>query len=267
MDNRGLSLGLGVLVALVIGVGSAFGYHQVKNSQTAVSQPSPSPQESPSPSSSPAAASPSPSLAASPSPSPSASPSASPSPTNVAVSYPSELAAGQTYQYSGNGTLLAGAQDSADRGTSVCAAINDSTQSFPAGYEGVFFVAIMFTDGNRISAGFQRSASGRQDFGTVQTDHNPPTGNPVPGPASGTHTYCVSHSGSNWIASDDGKTIFSTTVETSTASNGQLLFESSAQHFDTAKPVTAFSLVVPGIHDITVDGKPPTQLRGFTTTF
>ncbi len=73
--------------------------------------------------------------------------------------------------------------------------------------------------------------------------------------------------GPNWVATDDGKTIYSTTVETATVSSGQLLLESSAQHFDTAKPVTSFSLVVPGFHDIGIDGKAPTQLRGFTTSF
>jgi hypothetical protein len=185
----------------------------------------------------------------------------------TAAAYPTELAAGSSYPYSGSGTLLVGAQDSADSGAAICAAINDSAQAFPPGYEGVFFVAIQFADGNRISAGYQRSAAGRQDVGTVQVGRQPPMGNPVPGPPSGTHTYCVSHSGSNWVATDDGKTIYSTTVETAAVSNGQLLFESSAQHFDGATPVTAFNLIVPGIHDITIDGKAPTQLRGFKTSF
>jgi hypothetical protein len=273
MENRGLSLGVGVLVAIVIGVGLAFGYHQVKNNQTAVAQPTPSPQsspsEAPSPSPSPAAPSPSPSPSPSPAPSPSPSPShaASPPPPPGPAGYPAQISAGSSYPYSGSGSLFVGAQDSADVGTSICAGINDTTQSFPAGYEGVYFVAIQFTDGNRISAGYQRSASGRQDFGTVQNDRTGfRTGSPVPGPTSGSHVYCVSHSGSNWAATDDGKTIFSTTVETAAVSNGQLLFESSAQHFDTATPLTAFSLTVPGFHDIGIDGKPPTQLRGFTSS-
>jgi hypothetical protein len=275
MENRGLTLGIGVVLAVAIGIGGAVGYHQLKGNQTAVSQPTPSPQTSPSevpspspsPSPSPAAPTPSPSPAPSPSPSPSPAPVAPPPPPSRAAAYPAQISAGSTYPYSGSGTLFAGAQDSADTGTSICAGINDSTHAFPAGYEGVFFVAIQFTDGNRISAGFQRSAAGRQDFGTVQNDRTGfKTGNPVPGPASGSHVYCVTHSGSNWAATDDGKTIFSTTVETAAVSNGQLLFESSAQHFDAATPVTPFSLVVPGFHDITVDGNAPTQLRGFTIT-
>jgi hypothetical protein len=106
------------------------------------------------------------------------------------------------------------------------------------------------------------------DFGTVQNDGTKfKQGVQVPGPTSGSHVYCVSHSGTNWVATDDGKTIYSTTVETAAVSSGQLLLESSAQHFDAAKPVTSFSLVVPGFHDIGIDGKAPTQLRGFTTSF
>jgi hypothetical protein len=66
--------------------------------------------------------------------------------------------------------------------------------------------------------------------------------------------------------SDDGKTIYTTTVETASSLSGQLLFESSAQRFDSTKPLVPFSLVVPGIHDIAIDGKPPTQLSGFSVT-
>jgi hypothetical protein len=103
-------------------------------------------------------------------------------------------------------------------------------------------------------------AAGRMDFGTVQNDGTKfKQGVQVPGPTSGSHVYCVSHSGTNWVATDDGKTIYSTTVETAAVS--------SAQHFDAAKPVTSFSLVVPGFHDIGIDGKAPAQLRGFTTSF
>jgi len=274
MDNRGVNLGIGVLLAVVIGVGSAFGYHQLQNHQTAVTQPTPSPQEtpseapSPSPSESPATASPSPEATLSPSPVPSPSAAASPPPTGGPAAYPPQLAAGSSYPYSGSRSLGVGAQDSDDKGTAICAGINDSTQAFPAGYEGVFFVAIMFSDGNRISAGFVRNSSGRMDFGTVQNDGtNFKQGVQVAGPTSGSHVYCVSHSGSNWVATDDGKTIYTTTVETAAVSSGQLLFESSAQHFDPSTPTTSFSLVVPGIHDITIDGKAPTQLVGFTTSF
>lgn len=161
-----------------------------------------------------------------------------------------------------------GAQDSRDLGgQSVCAGINDSTQTFPTGYEGVYFVAVQFPDGNRISAGFVRSASGRQDFGLIQNNGNGlKQGVQVAGPVSGSHTYCVTHSGSNWVMTDDGKTIYTTTAESASSIGGQLQFESSAQHFDSASPMQSFSLVVPGFHDIAVDGNPPTQLSGFTVT-
>src|SRR5258708_39643936 len=178
MDARGATLVVGVVLALVLGVGAAFVYHQVKGTQTASTQPTPSPEASPSEVPSP---SPSPEASPSPRPSPSPSPSAttapSPAPTRApaagAAPYPPQLTAGSAYAYSGSGGLFVGAQDSKDLGgQSVCAGINDSTQTFPTGYEGVYLDAVQFPDGNRVSAGCVRSAWARHALGLVQNNGN-----------------------------------------------------------------------------------------------
>jgi hypothetical protein len=61
--------------------------------------------------------------------------------------------------------------------------------------------------------------------------------------------------------------IFSTSVETASASTGPLLFDSSAQPAAANVTPAAFQLVVPGFHDISAGGQPPRQLRGYSTTF
>lgn len=260
MGNRGLNLAVGMLLSVAIGVGVAYGYKEVRGKPVATNQPATASSPSPSPS---PEASPSPSEA--PSPSPPATPSPVPSPTAAGpATYPATITAGSSYNYSGSGLLIVGAQDGTDAVSSVCAGINDSTQAFPPGYGGVFFVAIQFADGNRISAGFVRNAAGRTDFGTIQNNGTGfKDGAPKAGPTSGSHTYCVTHSGSSWAMTDDGATIFSTTLEGAGASNGQLLFASSAQKQDPSQAQASFSLVVPGFHDISAGGAAPTQLRSY----
>jgi hypothetical protein len=158
--------------------------------------------------------------------------------------------------------------DGVDAVTSVCAGINDSSQAFPAGYEGVFFVGIQFADGNRLSSGYERSAAGRADFASIQNDRTGlKQGARAPGPTTGSHTYCVTRGPSGWVMTDDGVAIFSTSVETASISTGTLLFDSSAQKADPHAIPAAFQLVVPGFHDINADGRPPRQLRGFTLAF
>jgi len=108
------------------------------------------------------------------------------------AAYPPQITAGSSYAYSGSGTLIVGASDSIDTVTRVCAGINDSTQAFPAGYAGVYFVGIQFADGNRLAAGYERNAAGRLDFATIQNDRTGlKQGARAPGPTTGSHTYCV----------------------------------------------------------------------------
>ena len=130
----------------------------------------------------------------------------------------------------------------------------------------MYFVGIQFSDGNRISAGYTRSAAGRLDFGTIQNNGTGlKQGVQSPGPSGGSHLYCVSRGPSGWVMSDDGVTIYATSVETSAASTGPLLFESSAQKANPAAPQAAFQLVVPGMINLVAGGKAPTQLTGFVT--
>jgi len=211
---------------------------------------------------------------------PSAAPSVAPSspaapPPTVPVgpaAYPPELVGGTSYSYSGKGTLTAFALDKRDVGTSACAQIDESTQSVPVGYAVYFFVSIGFPDGNILSSGYIKTSAERHDFGSVQKGSTRTgTANPPGSTAAGSHTYCVTHGASGWTMTDDGKSIFGTTAESAADTSGaEVDFHNSASlNPDNAAPppVQSFSLVVVGWHNLTVGGKPPTQLTGVVSRF
>src|SRR5207245_2443059 len=199
---RGMLSGSGrwvaVVAAALIGVVAAYGAHALKGSGTAL-QTNSSP--------SPGAASPSPVPTATPRPSPSAAPTPtsvpSPYPSSPVTAhggpapYPSELNAGSSYAYNGKGTETAFARDSLDVAGTACAGINESTTAVPPGYETYFFVSFNFPDGKIISAGYIKDSAGRGDFASIQNKDG--TGrqgvsSPAGSLASGSHTYCVTHS-------------------------------------------------------------------------
>ena len=267
MGNRGAVIAVSAVVAILLGVGGAYVAHNARTGPVAVnSSPSASPSESPSasPSESPSPeTSPSPSEAASPAASPTAvpSPTASPAPAGPAA-YPQQIKAGSQYSYKGSGTMTVLAADKADVGTSACATIDESTSPVPAGYWTFFYVSIQFNDGLVIAVGYVKSATERHDFATAGS-----TGNPNAGPTTpGAHTYCLTRTAGKWVASDDGKAIFSTSAGGASTAGASVQFHSSAQ-LDAVAPAPpaarhSFNLVVPGFHDLSVGGKPPTQLIG-----
>jgi hypothetical protein len=116
--------------------------------------------------------------------------------------------------------------------------------------------------------GFERAAGQRLDFATIQNDHTGlKQGVTAHGPTSGSHSYCVTRGASGWVMTDDGTVIYSTSLETATASTGPLLFDSSAQPETAGVTPAPFQLVVPGFHDISAGGRAPSQLHGYTTAF
>jgi hypothetical protein len=258
----------GVLAALVVGGGRK---HDTANNPNAVATPSIDVSPTPSPS---AAASPSPSASpsAAPSPSPAATeaPTAAPQPTQSSqpvasgpAAYPAQVKAGSSYGYTGPRAYVAHATDSVDSGSSACAGINESTQAFPSGYEGVFYVGVVFPDGNILSAGYIRTAAGRKDFASFQNASGS-TRSGVQGadPGAGSHTYCVTHTASGWSMTDDGKEIYASSAEGATGVGGATVkFDSDVQAIGSPA-AASFTFVIPGFHDITVGGQPPHQLRG-----
>lgn len=282
-----------IAVVILFGVGAAVAVNGARrHNQTATASPSPRPsiEASPSPSASPAA-SPSPTPAESPSPTASATPSSQPTPTPIPTTTPStaptvpaggggagsncsttgsggsgsprEISAGAQYQYCGPAALVVHATDSRDSGATACAGINESTQSFPDGYDGVFFVGVQFPDGQIISAGYIRNSAGREDFGSIQNGSgSQKAGTLGRDPGAGSHTYCVAHVASGWEMRRDSTVIYSTSAEPATDVRGTVLkFDSDVQ--TVGRPGAAnFTFTIPGFHDILVGGSPPSQLRG-----
>jgi hypothetical protein len=267
MGNRALQLAT-VLVAVVLGVGAAYGVREVRNVSTkqAVSTPTPSPSPSPSPL---AVDSPSPSSSPAESPSPSASPSPAPSAAPGSAPYPAQLQAGTTYQYNGTGILAALATDSADNGSSVCAGINNTSQTIPDGYIGAYFVSVTFRDGQVLSSGVLRiDGSTSHDFGQLQNPSGKKGNQDSGATPDGTRTYCITRGSGGWDMTSSGSPVptYSTNAETATTFAGATItFESTIQRRgDSSSPITSLTFVVPGFSNLAIDGKPPTQLKGRT---
>jgi hypothetical protein len=278
MSSRGSQL-LGVVVALFVGFLGAYVAHNLRTSPVKpgvvanVTTPSPSAEASSAPSAAPSAVpSTAPSTAPTEAPSPSPSQAAaSPTPTQSAgpAAYPAQIQAGGSYAMSAaNNSLFALASDGVDGGSSACAGINESTQAFPAGYEGSFFVLVNFPDGAKLYAGYLRFGGGaRQDFAEYQKGGRTyPAGGPAgAATASGSHTYCVTHGSGGWSMTDDGAAIPCPGCPAEAATDiagATVMFESSAQYFSGTR--TALTLTVPGFHDLLVGGAAPRQLRGRT---
>jgi hypothetical protein len=300
MGNRGIQAAL-VVVVIVFGVLAALIVGNARKGQVANTNTTPaasaSATESPSPSPSPSASAiASPSPEASPSVAPSESPSAAPAPTattqpaptgggtgptagcstsgtggNGPATYPRQIQAGAQYQYCGSRVLIVHATDNSDTGTGFCAGINENTQAFPSGDQAVFFIGVEFPDHQILAAGYIRRNGARTDFASIQqangTDQAGTVGSD-PGP--GSHTYCIAHSAPGVWHMDDldaagGRhEIYATTREPATDLSGATLkFDSNVEAApgSSASPTT---LVVPGFHDILIDGRPPTKLTGAT---
>jgi hypothetical protein len=274
-----------VIVALILGVGAAYLAKNLQSSSQTANKPgpvevspsflalSPSPSASPTatPSPTPAPASPTPSAAPTASKAPSAAPSAAPRPSPPPpgpAPYPPEISAGSRYSYSGSGGLIAEAIDNQDVGSSICGGINESTQAFPSGYEGAYYVSVAFPDGNILSAGYLRYGSGaRQDFAEVERN-GVKYGGAGGATTPGSHTYCVSHSASGWSFTDDGAPIGCSGCPGEPASNtrgASLRFANTIQRFQGQSG--SFALIIPGFHDISVSGQAPTQLTGRVQPF
>ena len=294
MGSRGIQVAL-IAVVIVFGVVAAAVVNGARHpGQTATNTTTPSPLVEASPSESPSAspsAAASPSPEASPAPAATAAPSPVPTPTTTTSptttptttptgtgsgsscstggsggsgppGYPQQVSAGAQYAYCGPRALVVHATDR-DNGSGVCAGINENTQAFPSGYEGVFFVGVQFPDGQIISAGYVRTAAGRQDFGSIQNaSGSQKSGQLGADPGAGSHTYCVKRGGSGWIATRDSTTIFSTPNEPAANFNGGVVkFDNDVEPVG-APAAASFTLVVPGFHDILVDGRGPRELRG-----
>lgn len=268
MSSKGTQL-LAVVVAIFVGFVLAYGAHKLATqSSSTANNPPPLGLNSPSPSAAPSVAPSTAPSVAPPAPTPSAAPSpvAPPSPLGPAA-YPPELQAGSSYPIAaGDNALFALASDSIDGGSGACAGINESTQSFPSGYEGSYYVAVKFGDGTVIYAGYLRYGSTpRQDFAEVQRGGKTFPANGPAGSATtpGSHTFCVTHTASGWVETDNGGAIPcpGCPAEPATSLSGAtVLFESSAQWFTGSH--TGFSLTIPGFHDLSVGGTAPRQLRG-----
>lgn len=274
MGNRAVQLAT-LLVAVVLGLGTAYGVRALRTGgQQATSTSPSSTTASPAPAGSPSAAA---------SPQASATPSASPAPggteqppggagpgpggTSGGAALPPQILAGSTYRYSGVGTLALLAQDSVDSGTSICAAINRASLGPPAGYLTGYFVSVTFRDGNVLASGYVQTRSGSNDFGSIQNAAGK-QGIKSAATAPGAHTYCVTRSASGWTMTSDGSAVFSTAGEpAATTAGATLRFESTIQRVDSSQPVVAQTFVVPGFSALTVDGRAPAQLQGFTRTF
>jgi len=177
--------------------------------------------------------------------------------------YPSQVQSGRAYNYCGPRRFISRGTDGGETASGVCAGINESTQGFPAGYTGVFYVGVQFPDGQVVSAGYVRDANGRHDFGSIQAvNSSSPSGGAVgadPGP--GSHTYCVTRTGSGWATTRDGSTIYTAPEGAGNLSGASLRFDSDVQPVGSAA-AQQFTFTVPGFHDILVGGAGPRQLRG-----
>ena len=263
MGNRALQV-VTLLVALGVGAGAAFGVKAVRDASSQQASATTTPTPSPSPA---AAATSSPTPSASPSPSPSPSPTPTPSKPAAAAAYPPQIQAGSTYNYSGRASLAAVASDSKDSGSSICAGITNTTQFIPSGYLAAYFVSVTFRDGQVLSSGYLRNGTTSNNFGQLQNRAGPPPNQVSSDPTgAGTHTYCLKRSGSAWVTTADGATVFSTNGESATSTAGATLsFESTIQQ--KSSNVVALAFVVPGFSSIAIDGSPPTQLIGSTQLF
>jgi hypothetical protein len=275
MGNRAVQV-ITVLLAVVVGIGGAAGVRAIRNggSLTAQATPSPTPSTfelpSPSPFLSPSPEA-SPSPIESPSPSPEASPAPAPTPTQGGAPgpapYPAEIKAGYTKQYSGQGSLAVLAS-STNSGTTICAGIATTDQEIPSGYIASYFVSVSFADGNILGAGYAREGTTSQDFGSFQQGQ---TGTPVGAKSptatpAGTHTYCIRRAAGGWEMTSDGNVVYSTNAEAATSTSGATLrFSSKIARVDANAAVATLSFTVPGFSDLSIDGKPPTQLRGGST--
>jgi hypothetical protein len=297
MGNRGIQAAL-MAVVVLFGVIAAVAVNGGKNGNqtatvtptataTASAQPTPSEGLSPSPSASAEATpSPSPSVEATPAPAESTTPAPAPrqsappagnggggttatgcssagSGGSGPSGYPAQIQAGRSYSYCGPRAFVSHATDSGETADGVCAGINESTQAFPGGYEGVFFVGVQFGDGQIVSAGYIRSGGGRQDFASVQNGSgSQKAGTLGADPGAGSHTYCVKRSGSQWAMTRDSTTIYQTSAEPATTLAGATLkFDADVE--TVGQPgAQDFTFTVPGFQDIAVGGQPPRQLRG-----
>ena len=275
MGNRALQM-VTLIVAVAVGGGAAYGVRAVRNvSSQQASSTSSTPGASPSASTD-LGSSPSPTASPSDqaSPSPAESPTLSPPPAPTrpaagAAAYPAQLQAGSTYSYSGSGQLAALASDGQDSGTSICAGITNTTQFIPNGYLAAYFVSVTFRDGQVLSAGYVRKGSTSNDFGELQSGSSKPGNKSSSATSAGTHTYCVARSGSAWVMTADGGTVASTTAEPATSTSGATLhFESTIQRVPGSSAATvALGFVVPGFQNISINGRPATQLKGATVPF
>lgn len=289
MGNRGVQALLMVGVIIVAAVSAVAVNGSRGKNQTAVSRSTetPSPRVTSTPSataqSTPSA---SPTVEPSPSESPTAVPTVAPTATTQPTGngagtgttasncstagsggsgpagYPPQVQAGQSYNYCGPRSLVSHATDTGETASGVCAGINESTGSFPGGYEGVFFVGVQFPDGNIVSAGYIADSSGHKDFGSIQnpsgTSKNGTVGSD-PGP--GSHTYCVNRTASGWATTRDGNTIYTASEGATTLNGATLKFDSDVEPLGSPA-AQQFTFTVPGFHDILVGGAGPRQLRG-----
>jgi hypothetical protein len=264
---------------VLVGAAAAPLYHNMTKG-TATSQ---GPAASPTPTAAATSPSPTASATAAPTPSPEATPSATAAPTTqptptasatatatpTGAAYPAQINAGFTAAYSGSGTLAALASDSRDSGASVCAGINETSQTFAAGYDGNYFISITFPDGVTLSTGYIKTPTGRQDFAEYQAGGKQ-YGAATVATTPGSHTYCLKRGDAGWVMTDDGTAIACAGCPNETAANtakATIKFQSTVANIDSSKPKQSFNLVVPGFHDLAVGDKPPTQLRGQVITY
>ena len=277
---------LAVVVAVLIGVGAAYGFHQIRSGSptTAVntsSSPTPGATDTSSPSASPSAsasASPSPAASASPSAAPTTAPTTHPTtapttaPTPGPAAYPAQIKAGSSYAYSGKGGTTAFASDSRDVVSSACAGINDTTQTVLANYQIYSFVSFVLPDKRIIASGWVRTDSGRQAFASIQDASGPGTNSAyyTAAVSAGSHSFCVTHASGGWNATVDGANINTALLvdSASSSSGGSVQFHTSIAQVSTSAPaVSAQGPRDPGLPRHHGGRQRPTRLRGVNANF